>query len=531
MMSKLIGAPCIGAAMVAMLSANIVLFSNVARADGYAKDRNSACAVFKPNLKPSETVVWQGSCANGFAQGQGIARWSARDGSTLTFQGQFVGGKLQGEGKMTGSGGDQFQGFYKDGKRDGFGTYSAASGTRYQGQYKNNLPHGRGQLTLATGQKAERERRDGVEVSTRPITLSTPEAYRPPEPPRSQNALTTTEPPAVQPQLNPKEQVGSAPLATQRPLQSNPQRQSADRMQQQPNVREMSKPTQTQPLNNNQAIFAWQKLFESILSLLMLASPALLALLVWKTEWKPALQASNKMEAWLDESPVSYHGASGFFSKYFKRPFRWGLGVAFNLSASIASQSLKAGVRLAACLYIAGAILTIALWVAGVVIGLIFMVLFTFVMIFIVRESMRSLGLSSGSSGGGMSTAFRVATAFAGARRESREHNGLLGKYTETADEQGNVVAVSRERDGLLGKYTETKDAHGNVVTESREREGLLGKYTETKDAHGNVVTESHERDGLLGKYTETTDAHGNVVTESRERDGFLGKYTEHKKP
>ena len=40
---------------------------------------------------------------------------------------------------------------------------------------------------------------------------------------------------------------------------------------------------------------------------------------------------------------------------------------------------------------------------------------------------------------------------------ESKEHDGLLGLYTEYKDSEGNVVGESRKRDGLLGPYTEHK--------------------------------------------------------------------------
>ena len=76
--------------------------------DGFVKDAASGCAVFKPNLRPSEVVVWKGSCQNGVAEGHGVARWNASDGATVTFEGKFAQGKLQGAGTMTASGGDRY---------------------------------------------------------------------------------------------------------------------------------------------------------------------------------------------------------------------------------------------------------------------------------------------------------------------------------------------------------------------------------------------------------------------------------------
>ena len=73
--------------------------------DGFVKDLSSGCAVFKPNLKAGETVAWQGACANGNSHGRGVAKWTAGDGTSVTFEGSFIQGKLQGAGKMAASGG------------------------------------------------------------------------------------------------------------------------------------------------------------------------------------------------------------------------------------------------------------------------------------------------------------------------------------------------------------------------------------------------------------------------------------------
>ena len=137
-------------------------------ADGFMKDASSGCAVFKPNLKPGETVILKGSCANGFAHGSGVAIWAASDGTSVTFEGNFVQGKLQGNGKMTASGGDRYQGEYKDGKREGMGAYTSANGDRYDGQYKDNKRDGHGIQTLGTGGRTEGEWRNGTLISKTP---------------------------------------------------------------------------------------------------------------------------------------------------------------------------------------------------------------------------------------------------------------------------------------------------------------------------------------------------------------------------
>ena len=178
-------------------------------ADGFMKDASSGCAVFKPNLKPGETVILKGSCANGFAHGSGVAIWAASDGTSVTFEGNFVQGKLQGNGKMTASGGDRYQGEYKDGKREGFGVYTSANGDRFDGHYRDNQRDGHGILTLANGSLTEGEWRKGTSVSITSVTppnagLAGPK-LGPPQP--STNALMPPGPSLAQspPLLSPSQ--------------------------------------------------------------------------------------------------------------------------------------------------------------------------------------------------------------------------------------------------------------------------------------------------------------------------------------
>jgi hypothetical protein len=74
----------------------------------------------------------------GLAQGPGIAQWSTNGKATLRFEGTFVEGLLEGEGKMIGADGDRYEGEYRRGLRHGHGIYSTAAGERYEGEYLNN---------------------------------------------------------------------------------------------------------------------------------------------------------------------------------------------------------------------------------------------------------------------------------------------------------------------------------------------------------------------------------------------------------
>ena len=130
-----------------------------------AQDATTGCYVWKPILTPNDTVMWSGGCASGFAQGPGTAQWTANGKPTLTYEGTFQSGFLQGRGKMIATGGDRYDGDYRDGKRDGRGVYVAATGDRYDGEWRNNKRHGYGVLISANGNRFEGVFKDGKSIS------------------------------------------------------------------------------------------------------------------------------------------------------------------------------------------------------------------------------------------------------------------------------------------------------------------------------------------------------------------------------
>jgi hypothetical protein len=81
---------------------------------------NKDCLVWNSDPKPGETATWTGAC---------------------------VGGKVNGQGKLTwrsGSRSSSYVGSYKAGKRDGVGTFNDGSGNWYSGPFANGVPHGTG---------------------------------------------------------------------------------------------------------------------------------------------------------------------------------------------------------------------------------------------------------------------------------------------------------------------------------------------------------------------------------------------------
>ena len=74
------------------LSAGIVAMAVPAHAGAWVVDAKSGCQVWNPNPQLEELVAWSGSCANGRAEGPGVAQWSKDGSPSETDQGcQYAG--------------------------------------------------------------------------------------------------------------------------------------------------------------------------------------------------------------------------------------------------------------------------------------------------------------------------------------------------------------------------------------------------------------------------------------------------------
>ena len=329
--------------------------------DVFVKDASNGCAVFKPNLKPGESVVWRGACPDGFAGGPGMAKWTATNGSTVIFEGAFAHGKLQGEGKMTASGGDVYVGGYRDGQRQGRGTYVSSNGDRYEGPYVDNQRHGRGSLTTASGQRIDGDWVNGVQVGAKssPSTIGSSSSSaavvalpRPAAAPWQQAFDEAAEQRRqAQQQATEERQQAQQQAAEQRQQRELESRKAEEvRAQEQLAAAEL----QRQRLVEQHAAYDRQQMQDRVVFWMFMLSPLLLTVLVQQLKWNRAVTASDAIGGWIGHSEIKAAQQSGYFASFVKYPFLWSANKLYALSSKINNQFLKAGVRLAFFIYLTG---------------------------------------------------------------------------------------------------------------------------------------------------------------------------------
>jgi len=101
--------------------------------------------------------VLEGEWLNGRLHGEGTHTFANGE----KYVGEFTYGKFQGEGTYTYPNGIKYVGGYKDGKRHGQGTLTSPNGVKYVGDYKDGKEHGQGEFTATNGDKYVGEHKDG----------------------------------------------------------------------------------------------------------------------------------------------------------------------------------------------------------------------------------------------------------------------------------------------------------------------------------------------------------------------------------
>ena len=72
-----------------------------------------------------------------------------KDALKLSYEGNWLNDKIEGEGILTYLNGNRYSGEWKDGKIHGQGEFTWADGSKYEGKWKENKRNGKGKLTFS----------------------------------------------------------------------------------------------------------------------------------------------------------------------------------------------------------------------------------------------------------------------------------------------------------------------------------------------------------------------------------------------
>jgi hypothetical protein len=152
---------------------------------------DSGCKAFAPHPVEDLKLSWTGTCAGGYAQGEGTLTWNNGDvqqgmlragrlegvlkehwSNGNSYEGEVHAGVVTGRGKYYWANGDWYEGEFKDGHRDGMGVLYFANGNRYEGEFKGSHQEGLGTLFQINGARFEgdfkADRPDGQALVTYP---------------------------------------------------------------------------------------------------------------------------------------------------------------------------------------------------------------------------------------------------------------------------------------------------------------------------------------------------------------------------
>ena len=243
----------------------------------------------------------------------------------------------------------------------------------------------------------------------------------------------------------------------------------------------------------------------------------------------PAL--ATRTEPWGDWFGVRRaraQGATGRFSRFFLGPMFASASGIWKLSRNVSDPHLRAGVRVAALLYLAGLALGTL-----VIIGYVLVLIVVIIIAIIITFWLLSYALEGGSSSGSRVARSVRKTGFFGGQKtvhynevgsklgESRQTTDFFGRpRTEHFDALGRQTGRSEAETDFFGdERVVHRDEHGRKVGMSRPEVGLFGDEKIVHyDERGYKTGESRHRKGLFGDdVVEHFDEHGNKIGETRD--------------
>jgi hypothetical protein len=77
---------------------------------------NQRCKLWNPEPQADESVTWSGDCKDGFANGNGVLKWTENGKPDVEFDGEYRNGKRNGRGVLITPDGDRVEGVWVDDK-------------------------------------------------------------------------------------------------------------------------------------------------------------------------------------------------------------------------------------------------------------------------------------------------------------------------------------------------------------------------------------------------------------------------------
>ncbi len=117
------------------------------------------CKTWNPYPNPVETVIWIGTCKEGYAEGAGTQIWNVIDDGVVystTFEGTLRKGKAEGQGVFTDFNGIRYEGEWKNDKQHGQGVLINAAGLKFfEGSWRQGNKSGHGIQSTPCSETAE----------------------------------------------------------------------------------------------------------------------------------------------------------------------------------------------------------------------------------------------------------------------------------------------------------------------------------------------------------------------------------------
>jgi len=115
---------------------NLKVYSQTGK---FVAELNHGCLVWIEQYVSSDSIKWDGSCKDGYANGKGILEWYEAKTHTATYNGQMLKGKMTGRGKLVIDNFATFEGKFLNGELNGKGAAYFSNG----GKTIGNFDHGK----------------------------------------------------------------------------------------------------------------------------------------------------------------------------------------------------------------------------------------------------------------------------------------------------------------------------------------------------------------------------------------------------